>query len=505
VISGSLGTPSARANTTALEARDIEASPAALAEIVRLRVLETSGRSHGGEDAAIVGFRRALREDRIARPLLRAASDAGVHVADEEIDLETERRASRFVRPRALQLRSIHLEIGDQPREQIATLAAELRARILEGEDFGALAREHSSSQSRFRDGRLGWIDPTTVPRAVADAVEGLEAGRLSSVVEQETSFSVLLCEAVREQQAPTPAEARERVRQRLVMDARERAWESLLTELVSTRGLRVDLDDPKIVLEMDGLSVRRDQIRELVGGADDQPPRKITALLQRWAQAVAVVDEVRRRGLDSDPRVQFELAAAGVEALAQWELTRRVDERLREPTEAELEAFRQSQARRYRELEAIDLAVIQVLDTAARPDEDTKARLERARAALLALDRGEVSFAEVATQLSLHRSGPAGGSMGWLPRRNVAHTFAGTAVEALRELEDGGHTGLLRFPSGTWILQRRGWRESREQSLAEAREAVAEDFREQQIATLTAEVEEELLQAVQFDAQDGM
>lgn len=45
--------------------------------------------------------------------------------------------------------------------------------------------------------------------------------------------------------------------------------------------------------------------------------------------------------------------------------------------------------------------------------------------------------------------------------------------------------TGLLRFETGTWILQRRGWRPARVLSFDEARETVAEDFREQEIQRL--------------------
>lgn len=68
---------------------------------------------------------------------------------------------------------------GDEtPRERLA----ELRRRLMEGADFGALARAYSEDRDSAADGgRLGWIGPTEMSPAFQDVLETLPAGQISA------------------------------------------------------------------------------------------------------------------------------------------------------------------------------------------------------------------------------------------------------------------------------------------------------------------------------------
>ncbi len=59
-----------------------------------------------------------------------------------------------------------------------------LRERILQGEEFGELARVHSDdAQSRVKGGELGWVSPGETVPAFEEAVRNLEQGQISDPV----------------------------------------------------------------------------------------------------------------------------------------------------------------------------------------------------------------------------------------------------------------------------------------------------------------------------------
>lgn len=80
--------------------------------------------------------------------------------------------------------------------------AEELRARLERGEEFAALANEHSVDPSAERGGDQGLLSRGDLPPALADVVFALEPGEVSEVVPAEYGFHLFL---VRERVGPGP------------------------------------------------------------------------------------------------------------------------------------------------------------------------------------------------------------------------------------------------------------------------------------------------------------
>src|SRR5688500_5365352 len=70
--------------------------------------------------------------------------------------------------------------------------AERLRARLLSGEDFAALARRESIDPSASDGGLLGRLDVATLRPELRQALIGLGTGQLSPVVPVATGFAVL-------------------------------------------------------------------------------------------------------------------------------------------------------------------------------------------------------------------------------------------------------------------------------------------------------------------------
>ena len=108
----------------------------------------------------------------------------------------------------------------------------ELRARIEAGEDFAKIARENSDDTfSRNRGGRLDWFNGDTYGAAIAQQVQGLQDGQLSSVFRTEAGWHVLRRVAQREQDV-TDENRRQRARQLIGERKAQDEFERFLRQL---------------------------------------------------------------------------------------------------------------------------------------------------------------------------------------------------------------------------------------------------------------------------------
>lgn len=108
----------------------------------------------------------------------------------------------------------------------------ELRARIEAGEDFAALAREHSDDTfSRNRGGRLDWFTAEAFGTEVGAQVLGLADGQLSAPFRTESGWHVIRRVAQREQDI-TEENRRQRARQLIGERKAQDEFERFLRQL---------------------------------------------------------------------------------------------------------------------------------------------------------------------------------------------------------------------------------------------------------------------------------
>lgn len=72
------------------------------------------------------------------------------------------------------------------------SLANEILKRVKRGENFAALAKEHSTCGSKSKGGDLGWFGPGKMVPKFEDAVKKLRNGQISGLVGTQFGFHII-------------------------------------------------------------------------------------------------------------------------------------------------------------------------------------------------------------------------------------------------------------------------------------------------------------------------
>jgi peptidyl-prolyl cis-trans isomerase SurA len=83
-------------------------------------------------------------------------------------------------------------------------LAAEVRSKILNGADFATTARAYSQDSRAEFGGAWEWMARTELMPAIANAAMDLKVGGISPILEQETSYIIVGCDAKKLGEAPS-------------------------------------------------------------------------------------------------------------------------------------------------------------------------------------------------------------------------------------------------------------------------------------------------------------
>lgn len=157
-------------------------------------------------------------------------------ISDEELRAAFEEQApGQRVRARHILL-TYPQDGDDAARDSTRALAEELRARAESGEDFAAMAQEHSQDPGSARDGgNLGWFERGRMVQPFEEAAFALAPGEVSDVVE--TPFGLHIIK-VEERETPSwdPAQG-EQFRQNLLMQRRQESLNAYV------EGLREPVD----------------------------------------------------------------------------------------------------------------------------------------------------------------------------------------------------------------------------------------------------------------------
>ena len=94
-------------------------------------------------------------------------------------------------------------EAGATPESQ-KKLAAEVRSKILNGADFATTARAYSQDSRAEFGGAWEWMERTELMPAIANAAMDLKVGGVSPILEQETSYIIVSCDAKKLGDAPS-------------------------------------------------------------------------------------------------------------------------------------------------------------------------------------------------------------------------------------------------------------------------------------------------------------
>jgi peptidyl-prolyl cis-trans isomerase C len=206
------------------------------------------------EELDLGSVTRQQRNQELVMVLRDEVIDVDPEVTDEELrEIFEQERPGERVRARHILLR-IPDGADEADAAAVRELAEDLRRRAAAGEDFAALAREHSEDPgSAERGGDLNFFGRGTMVAPFEEAAFALEPGEVSDVVETQFGFHVI---RVEERDSPTLDDVRAQLRQEIQQERTARA-ESLFV---------AGVEEPAEVGIATGAF---DRTRELAGAAE--------------------------------------------------------------------------------------------------------------------------------------------------------------------------------------------------------------------------------------------
>ena len=117
---------------------------------------------------------------------------------------------------------------GDSRRAYID----EIRAKILEGAEFGDLARMYSEDSTQDAGGDWGWITRKTLNESLAKIAFGMKVGQVSPVIELGNSYYVLYVKEKKNAQTRPLQELRDEIQNKMMQQERQKRQEDWIAKL---------------------------------------------------------------------------------------------------------------------------------------------------------------------------------------------------------------------------------------------------------------------------------
>jgi parvulin-like peptidyl-prolyl isomerase len=122
-------------------------------------------------------------------------------------------------------------ETGSSPEKQ-RKLAEEIRAKVVGGADFAATARTYSQDSRAEFGGAWDWMPRTELDPMIANTAMGLKTGGISQVLDKETNYIIVACDAKKLGAAPPMDKVRGDIQKMIEQEKSKKAIDEWMEQL---------------------------------------------------------------------------------------------------------------------------------------------------------------------------------------------------------------------------------------------------------------------------------
>jgi peptidyl-prolyl cis-trans isomerase SurA len=140
-------------------------------------------------------FKNNIRNQLLTQQVIQREVGRDIIIDNDEVKKYYEAHTAEFDRPEMVYLREIFVSTVDKSAEEISKLeqkAQELRKRAVTGDDFEALAKSFSESETAKNGGDLGAYQRGQLSKEIEDAVFKLKRNEVTDVIRTKTGFLIL-------------------------------------------------------------------------------------------------------------------------------------------------------------------------------------------------------------------------------------------------------------------------------------------------------------------------
>lgn len=425
----------------------------------------------------------AWKANQFVRAALRKAVFDKVKVPLPKIEEMYQNSSDRQNRPRKVRLRNIYkklpAEMDAAAKQVIRQKMADLRQRLLAGEDFAVLAEAESESQTRLRKGIIGNVPAGTLRPEVDAVAMAMKPGEISKVIETEEGLTLLYCEKIIPEQKRTEQEFKQKIAKYLKKQLQNQAWLDLEKMLLERARIQYHwsvlehkpIDTQAFVARSGEEHLTVAQLKALAALANpakslsELKPEQRQVIVDRYFIGREMQLEAERRGLMT-AEFKRHLAWERQQGLAYKLMLHLIGEQFKPPTDKDLKDYFQANSRAFIQQEQFDLSIIQW----TFPSEALKETYRKGEIVHSQLIRGDMDFETAAKRHSGHNSAKSGGRLGWVNRSRLGATGI-PLLKAVLRLEPGQRSGLVQHEKTLWILKLHGRRERRPKTFEEAKD----------------------------------
>lgn len=160
---------------------------------------------------AIDQYKSRVKNEILRSRLANALMREGVGVSEQEIDQYLTSQINQNGSGRRIKLRQILLP-SDPESERLAN---EIHQKLIEGADFGALARQYSAGPEAQDDGLIGIVSENDLSQEILDAIILVAPGAISKIVSGPAGYQIFKVEQRFEREEETKL-LREEIRKNL-------------------------------------------------------------------------------------------------------------------------------------------------------------------------------------------------------------------------------------------------------------------------------------------------
>ena len=176
--------------------------------------------------------RRTMRTEMMKQAVIESEVDSKMFYGwtPEELRGYFEKNKSKFIKPEAVELSEIFLNLAGKPEADVKARANQLVAQVRGGADFGTLAAAYSE-RSQASKGKVGSFETTSLRPDIAAGIKNVQVGGVSEPLKTDEGYQILRVDARTSGQA-TPTFNETKVREELTRENLPQAREKFLQDL---------------------------------------------------------------------------------------------------------------------------------------------------------------------------------------------------------------------------------------------------------------------------------
>lgn len=200
------------------------------------------------EGMSLDDLKRNIERSILSRQVVSSQVDAKIQVGEQDARIDYEARKAEYTTPAKVRLQEILIRSERGDAEQ---LAAEIVRRARAGEDFGQLAREHSSAPTRASGGDLGELAHGEMNPEIQKIASSLEPGGVSEPLPRGDGLLILRLAARSEGRVVPFEEVKADIMKRLKETRRAEEYDAFVASLRKAAILDIRVREVPLQVEL--------------------------------------------------------------------------------------------------------------------------------------------------------------------------------------------------------------------------------------------------------------